>query len=147
MNSVHLRRRLADERGEAAPISLLVILATVILPLMFLVALGARIELAHVDAQQAARDAVRAAVEAPDAAAANADANAAFAREQAGTSTRMIGSLTGTFAPGEVMNAQVTVAVPIGSLPFLGHIGTVVVHGQATAPVDRYRSFLPAGAP
>jgi hypothetical protein len=142
-----LLHRLGDDRGEAAPISLLLILGGLILPLMFLIALGARIELAHVDAQQAARDAVRAAVEAPDAAAADADANAAFAREQAGTSARMVGSLTGTFAPGEVMNAKVTVAVPIGSLPFLGHIGTVVVHGQAAAPVDRYRSVLPAGAP
>jgi hypothetical protein len=135
-------RRLRDERGEAAPISLLVILAALILPLMFLVALGVRI-----DAQQAARDAVRAAVEAPDAAAADADANAAFAREQAGTSVHMDGSLTGTFAPGEVMSARVTVAVPIGSVPFIGHFGTLLVHGQAAAPVDRYRSFLPAGAP
>jgi hypothetical protein len=142
-----LRRRLRDERGEAAPLSLLLILGGLILPLMFLVALGARIELAHVDAQQAARYAVRAAVEAPDAAAADADANAAFAREQAGTSAHMIGSLTGTFVPGDVMNAQVTVAVPIGSLPFLGRIGTVVVRGQAAAPVDRYRSVLPTGAP
>jgi len=140
-------RRLRDERGEAAPISLLVILAALILPLMFLVALSVRIELAHVDAQQAARDAVRVAVEAPDAAAADADANAAFAREQAGTSVHMDGSLTGTFAPGEVMSARVTVAVPIGSVPFIGHFGTLLVHGQAAAPVDRYRSFLPAGAP
>jgi hypothetical protein len=140
-------RRLGEDRGEAAPISLLLILGGLILPLMFLVALGARIELAHVDAQQAARDAVRAAVEAPDAAAADTNANAAFAREQAGTSAHMNGSLTGTFAPGNVMSARVTVAVPIGSLPFLGHIGTVVVHGQASAPVDRYRSVLPAGAP
>jgi hypothetical protein len=142
-----LLRRLGEEHGEAAPISLLPILGGLILPLMFLVALGARIELAHIDAQQAARDAVRAAVEAPDAAAANADANAAFAREQAGTSAHMIGSLTGTFAPGNVMNAQVTATVPIGSLPFLGHIGTIVVHGRAAAPVDRYRSVLPARAP
>jgi hypothetical protein len=140
-------RRLRDERGEAAPISLLVILAALILPLMFLVALSVRIELAHVDAQQAARDAVRVAVQAPDAAAADADANAAFAREQAGTSVHMGGSLTGTFAPGEVMSARVTVAVPIGSVPFIGHFGTLLVHGQAAAPVDRYRSFLPAGAP
>jgi hypothetical protein len=56
-------------------------------------------------------------------------------------------SLTGTYARGEVMSAQVTTRVPIGSLPFLGHFGTIVVHGRASAPVDRYRSILQPGVP
>jgi len=46
-----------------------------------------------------------------------------------------------------VMSAQVTVHVPIGNLPFLGHFGTITVHGRASAPVDRYRSLLEGSPP
>ncbi|HTB50837.1 MAG TPA: hypothetical protein VK701_07655 [Solirubrobacteraceae bacterium] len=142
-----LQRRLAEERGEAAIVSGVLLLAGVILPLTFLIVLFARIELAHVDVQQAAHDAVRSAVEAPDSSAAHAAATAALEREQAGSPTPMTLSLNGTYARGEVMTAQVTARVPIGSLPFLGHIGTIVVRGRASAPVDRYRSILQPGAP
>jgi Flp pilus assembly protein TadG len=139
-----LATRLRDDRGEAAIISGILLLAGVLIPLMFLVVLFGRIELAHVDAQQAARDAVRSAVAAPNPSAARSAAQSAFAREKvAGASL----SLTGTYARGEVMTAQVTTRVPIGSLPFLGHFGTIVVRGRASAPVDRYRSILQPGAP
>jgi hypothetical protein len=124
----------------------LLILAGVLIPLMFVVPLFARIELAHVDAQQAARASVRSAVEASNATAARAAASTAFGREQAGSRTAMSLSLKGTYARGEVMSAEVTARVPLGSLPVVGHFGTVVVHGEAHAPVDRYRSILePAG--
>jgi hypothetical protein len=55
-------------------------------------------------------------------------------------------SLTGTFGRGQVMSARVTTTVPIGTLPFLGHFGTITVHGRASAPIGRYRSLL-EGAP
>ena len=146
MTMRRLADKLGEERGEAALISGLLLLAGVLIPLMFLVPLYARIELAQVDAQQAARDAVRSAVQAPNPSAAHAAATAALAREQAGSRTPMTLSLTGTYARGEVMSAQVSTRVPIGSLPFVGHFGTIVVHGRASAPIDRYRSIL-AGAP
>jgi hypothetical protein len=40
------------------------------------------------------------------------------------------------------MSAHVTAKVPIGALPLLGHFGTITVHANASAPVDRYRSIL-----
>jgi hypothetical protein len=138
--------KVGDERGEGL-ISGLLLLAGVLIPLMFLVPLYARIELAQVDAQQAARDAVRSAVQAPNPSAAHAAATAALAREQAGSRTPLSLSLTGTYARGEVMSAQVTTRVPLDSLPVIGHFGTVVVHARASAPIDRYRSILQPGAP
>ncbi|MHB8243636.1 MAG: hypothetical protein ACYDHN_16830 [Solirubrobacteraceae bacterium] len=140
-------RRIGEERGEAGLISGLLLLAGVLIPLMFIVPLYARIELAQVDAQQAARDAVRSAVQASNGTAAHAAATAAVNREQPGSRTPLSLSLTGTYARGEVMSARVSTSVPIGTLPFLGHFGTVTVHGEAHAPVDRYRSILTLGAP
>jgi hypothetical protein len=146
MNTATLRDRLAGERGEASIVSGVLLLAGVLIPLMFLIALYARVELAQVDSQQAARDAVRSAVRAPNATAADAAAADAVAREQAAAGMPLSLSLTGTYARGQTMGAQVTVRVPIGSLPFLGHFGTIVVHSRASAPVDRYRSLLEGAA-
>lgn len=139
--------RLKCERGEAAIVSGLLILAGVLIPLMFLIGLYARVELAQVDSQQAARDAVRSAVQAPDPTAANVAAAAAVARERAETGVPLALNLTGTFARGRVMSANVSASVPIGSLPLLGHFGTITVHARANAPVDRYRSILGGGEP
>lgn len=142
MSILTLTRRLRDEQGEASIVSGVLLLAGVLIPLMFLIALYARVELAQVDSQQAARDAVRSAVQAPNASAAHAAAAGAVARERSADGVPLSLSLTGTYARGQVMSAQVTTRVPIGTLPFLGHFGTVVVHGRASAPVDRYRSLL-----
>ncbi len=138
--------RLAGQRGEAAILSGLLLLAGVLIPLMFLIPLFARVELAQLDAQQAARDAVRSAVQAPGPTAAHAAANTALAREQAGTSMPLALSLTGAFTRGEVMTANVSTSVPIGTLPFLGHFGTITIHAHASDPVDRYRSILESGS-
>ncbi|HSZ12889.1 MAG TPA: hypothetical protein VK790_02520 [Solirubrobacteraceae bacterium] len=142
MTMPRLVSRLSEERGEAAIISGVLLLAAVLVPLMFLVPLYARIELAHVDGQQAANDAVLSATQAPNPSAAHAAATEALAREQPDSPTPLTLSLTGTYARGEVMSAQVTTSVPIGTLPFLGHFGTIVVRSRASAPVDRYRSIL-----
>jgi hypothetical protein len=143
-----LTRELSGQRGEASIVSGLLLLAGVLIPLMFLIPLFVRIELAQVDAQQAARDAVRSAVKAPNASAAHAAANAALTREQAGIHTPLAMSLTGSFARGQTMTAQVVTSVPIGMLPLLGQFGTITVHAHASAPVDRYRSILEGtGAP
>lgn len=147
MTIPNFTHRLHDERGEASIVSGVLLLAGVLIPLMFLIPLYARIELAQVDSQQAARDAVRSAVQAPDASAANAAATSAVARERAADGMPLALTLNGTFDRGQVMSARVTVRVPIGNLPFLGHFGTITVHGRASAPVDRYRSLLEGAAP
>jgi hypothetical protein len=147
MSILTLTRRLRDEQGEASIVSGVLLLAGVLIPLMFLIALYARIELAQVDSQQAARDAVRSAVQAPNANAAHAAAAGAVAREQAADRMPLSLTLSGAYGRGQVMSAQVTARVPIGALPFLGHFGTITVHGRASAPVDRYRSLLEGGTP
>jgi hypothetical protein len=147
MTTHGLPQRLHDERGEASIVSGVLLLAGVLIPLMFLIPLYARIELAQVDSQQAARDAVRSAVQAPNASEANAAAASAVSRERAADGMPLSLSLTGTFSRGEVMSAQVTVHVPIGSLPLLGHFGTITLHGRASAPVDQYRSLLEGSPP
>ncbi len=146
MTTRALKTKLTGEQGEAAMVSGVLLLAGVLIPLMFLIVLYARIELAQVDSQQAARDAVRSAMQAPNPAAANAAAAEALARERAASGMPLSLSLTGTYARGQVMSAQVTTRVPIGTLPFLGHFGTITVHGRASAPVGQYRSLL-EGAP
>jgi hypothetical protein len=132
--------RLRSERGQGL-ISSLLLLAGVLIPLLFLVPLFARIELARLAADQAARDAARSAVQAPGPAEAEAAAQAALdrAREKTGVPLRL--ALGGQFARGGVLRAEVSARVSIGSLPVLGNFGTVVVRGDASTPVDRYRSL------
>lgn len=134
-------RWLRDESGEGL-VSGLLLLAGVLLPLMFLVAVFGRLGSARLDAQQTARDAVRSAVLAPTPAAAEAAASAAVARASTQSGARLRLALDGRFEPGEVMTARVSTSVPVGSIPLIGDIGTVVVRGRASAPVDRYRSVL-----
>jgi hypothetical protein len=136
------KSRLVEERGEASILSGVLLLAGVLIPLMFLIPLFARIELAQLDSQQAARDAVRSAVQAPDAAAAHAAATRALAREQAGIHVPLTLDLAGNYSRGEAMTATVSTSVPIGTLPLLGGFGTITIHARANAPVDRYRSIL-----
>lgn len=141
-----LRRRLGGERGEGI-VSGLILLAGVLLPLLFLIPLFARIEQGRLAANQAARAAVRAAVLAPTAAQAEAAAEGALAQERAESGQPLRLRLDGSFARGSVIRARVSTAVTIASLPGLGGFGTVSIGGEASAPVDRYRSLLQAGGP
>jgi hypothetical protein len=124
-------------------VSALLLLVGVLLPLLFLVPLFARIEQGRLAAAQAARDAVRAAVEAPSPEQAQQAATQALDREQTQTSMPLQLQLEGEFGRGNVLRATATAEVALASLPFFGGVGTVTVHSEATAPVDRYRSLLP----
>jgi hypothetical protein len=139
-------RSLRGDRGEGL-ITGLILLAGVLVPLMFIVPLFGRIESAHLAVQQAARDAVRSATLAPDAARAQAAAQSAAstARAQSGVAMRL--TLAGRFSRGSVLRASASASVPLGTLPGLGAFGTITVRGQASAPVDQYRSLLPKGEP
>jgi hypothetical protein len=141
-----LRSRLCCERGQGL-VSGLLLLAGVLLPLLFLVPLFARLEQGRLAAEQAARDAVRAAVQAPTPDAAQAAAQTALARAQGQTGTPLELSLSGTFARGALLHARARAEVPLASLPLVGRFGTITVHGDASAPVDRYRSLLTPAAP
>ena len=132
--------RLRCDRGQGL-ISSLLLLAGVLIPLLFLVPLFAQLEFARLAADQAARDAARSAVQAPGPAEAEAAASAAVARAQGETGVPLRLALGGPYARGGVLRADVTARVPIGRLPILGSFGTVVVRGDASAPIDRYRSL------
>ena len=135
-----LLARLRSERGEGL-ITGLLLTAGVLVPLMFIVVLFGRIETAHLAAQQAARDAVRSAALAPDGTHARAAAQSAVgaARAQTGVPLRL--ALAGRFARGSTMTASTSASIALGTLPGLGSFGAITVHGRASAPIDRYRSF------
>jgi hypothetical protein len=138
---------LRRESGEGL-VSGLILLAGVLVPLMFIVPLFARIETAHLAAQQAARDAVRAAALAPNAAQAHTAAQAATSSARAQTHVPLRLTLTGRFARGSILTATATASVSLGTLPGLGSFAAITTHGRASAPVDRYRSLLqPQGGP
>ena len=128
------------ERGEGM-VAALLLLAGALLPLLFLLSLFARLEQARLAASQAASASVRAAVLAPSAQAAQSDAQAELAAAQAETTAVLALRLTGSFARGGVLSAEVSAEVPIGVLPFLGALGMITLEAGARAPVDAYRSF------
>lgn len=139
-------KRLRREEGQGI-VQALLLLAGVLLPLMFLVALFGRIEHGRLAAEQAARDAVRAASQAPSQAAAEQAATDALARAQQQTRIPLSLSLQGDLQRGATLTATTSGQVALVGLPFFGQFGTVTVHGQARAPVDQYRSLDPnAGA-
>ena len=144
---MNLLRKLRREEGELGMLSALLLLAGVLLPIMFIVVAFARIENGRLAVAQAARDAVRAAVQAPTASDAQQAANQAIARAQTQTGVPLQLQLGGTFARGAVLHAQTTAQIGLASLPFIGQLGTITVHGDAVAPVDTYRSLIGDSSP
>lgn len=142
-----LLRKLRREEGELGLVSALLLLAGVLLPIMFIVVAFARIENGRLAAAQAARDAVRSAVEAPTATDAQQAADDAIARAQLQTGVPMQLQLAGTFARSAVLHAETTAQIPLASVPFIGRLGTITVHGSAAAPVDTYRSLAGGSSP
>jgi hypothetical protein len=142
-----LLRQLHREEGELGLVSALLLLAGVLLPIMFIVVGFARIENGRLAAAQAARDAVRAAVEAPTPTGAQQAADDAIVRAQTQTGVPLQLQLQGTFARGAVLRAETTAQIALASVPFIGRLGTITVHGNAAAPVDAYRSLIGDSSP
>ena len=55
--------------------------------------------------------------------------------------------LDGTFVRGAVLRAETSAQIGLASVPFIGQIGTITVHGNAAAPVDTYRSLIGDSTP
>jgi len=144
---MNLLRKLRREEGELGLVSALLLLAGVLLPIMFIVVAFARIENGRLAAAQAARDAVRAAVEAPTPTGAQQAADEAIARAQTQTGVPLQLQLDGTFARGAVVHAETTAQIALASVPFIGRLGTITVHGSAAAPIDSYRSLIGGNSP
>jgi len=137
-----IAHRLRGEEGQGIVQGLL-LLAGVLLPLMFLVALFGRIEQGRLAAEQTARDAVRAASQAASQAGAEQAAQAALARAQEQTGLPLSLNLQGELRSGATLAATTSVEVTLADLPFFGQLGTITIHSQARAPVDQYRSLDP----
>jgi Flp pilus assembly protein TadG len=144
---MNLLRKLRREEGELGLVSALLLLAGVLLPIMFIVVAFARIENGRLAVAQAARDAVRAAVQAPTPTDAQQAADQAITRAQTQTGVPLQLQLDGTFARGAVLYAQTSAQIGLASVPFIGRLGTITVHGSAAAPVDSYRSLLAGSSP
>jgi Flp pilus assembly protein TadG len=142
-----LLQKLRHEDGELGMLSALLLLAGVLLPIMFIVVAFARIENGRLAAAQAARDAVRAAVEAPTSSDAQQAGDQAIARAQTQTGVTLQLHLDGTFARGAVLQVQTSAQIALASVPFIGQLGTITVHGSAAAPVDTYRSLIGDSSP
>jgi hypothetical protein len=142
-----LLRKLRREEGELGLVSALLLLAGVLLPIMFIVVAFARIEQGRLAAAQAARDAVRAAVEAPTATGAQQAADDAIARAEMQSGISLQLRLDGTFARGAALHAETSAQIDLAAIPFIGHLGTITVHGSAAAPVDTYRSLAGGSSP
>ena len=142
-----LLEKVRREDGELGMVSALLLLAGVLLPIMFIVVAFARIENGRLAVAQAARDAVRAAVEAPTPDRAQQAADDAIARAQLQTGVPLQLQLAGTFARGAVLHAETTAQIAFASVPFIGRLGTITVHGSAAAPVDSYRSLIGDNSP
>lgn len=139
-------RLLRGESGEGL-ITGLILLAGVLVPLMLIVPLFGRLESADLAVQQAAREAVREATLAPDAAQARIQAAQAAITAHTQTGIPLHLTLSGRFTRGSVLVARASASVSLGTIPGLGAFGTITVRGQASAPVDQYRSLLPEGEP
>jgi hypothetical protein len=138
-----IRRRLHDETGSSL-ITGTIVIGALMVPILFLVLLFARVELAHLAAEQAARDAVRSAAQAPDQEGASAAVDLAAARAPTVDGAPVRVALSGEWQRGSVLQADARTTVAIGRLPGLGRFGRVTVEARARTPLDQYRSL--AGA-
>ncbi len=139
-------RRAPDPRrhqGSATPLTLVLGLGFIVMPVLVMVLLLPAWERRTVDAQDAARNAARALVVADDwsdgvAAAEQAvsDAVAGDGLVAADVSLRLAGSLE----PGATVTASVTVLMPAGNVPGLGFIGALHYTATSTEHVDAYRA-------
>ena len=132
----------SSERGTATPLSLVLGLGLIVMPVLVLVLTLPTWEQRTVDAQDAARNGARALVMADDwddgVAAADQTVDEIVSSDglvAGDVSLRLAGSL----APGATVTASVTVLVPAGNFPGLGFIGTLHYTASSTEHVDAYR--------
>ena len=50
-------------------------------------------------------------------------------------------------SPKVVLHAETKGQIALASVPFIGRLGTITVHGSAAAPVDTYRSLVGDNSP
>lgn len=133
-----------SDLGSATPLSLMLGLSMIVLPVMLLVLTVPTWEQRAVDAQDAARNAARQLVVAQDWAGGVAAANQSLVADAANDGLA-VGDLTanysGSLAPGGEVTATVTITVPVGRVPLLGFVGTMHYVARSTEHVGSYRGL------
>jgi hypothetical protein len=135
-------RTLWDERGSAIPITLMLGVSLIVLPVMVLVLTLPTWEERTVDAQDAARDAARALVTADNWGDGVSAANNVVSQVVAGDSVPaedVTVSYSGSLDPGGTVTAAVTVIIPAGNVPGLGFVGVLHYTASSTEHVDSYQ--------
>ena len=132
-----------DQRGSA--VLEMVILAPVLLLILGLGVAGARVVLAHQEADSVAGQAARAASIARDPtqaiAAAQDTATAALAQSGLSCSPMAVSVDTSGFRAGGSVAVTITCTVQLGSLMPASLVGARTISGRATAPIDTYRGL------
>ena len=131
-----------DERGLAIPLTLMLGVSLLVLPVMVLVLTLPTWEERTVDAQDAARDAARALVTADNWSDGLSAANTAVSQMVAGDglpAEDVEASYSGFLDPGGTVTVAVTVVIPAGNVPGLGFVGQLHYTASSTEHVDAYR--------
>ena len=134
--------RRGNEVGSSAPLTLMLGVAFIVLPVTVLVLMLPTWEQRAVDAQDAARTAARALVTADtwdDGVAAAEEAVSQLAAGDGLAPGDVSVGLSGSLGPGGSVTAAVTVLVPVGDVPGLGVVGTLHYTASSTEHVDSYR--------
>lgn len=131
-------------RDDGSAVLEMVILAPVLLLILAFAVAGARLALAHQEADSVAGQAARAASMARDPLSATTAARQAAtdALASAGLSCAPLSVSVDTagFRPGGSVGVDITCTAQLGSLMPAGLVGARTVSGSALAPVDAYRA-------
>jgi hypothetical protein len=142
-----VRRRLraarADDAGFA-PLTMMLGLGLLVIPVLLLVLTLPTWEERTVDARDAAANAARALATAGTwtSGVSAADQTVAEAATNDGiTPAQIAASYRGALNPGATVTATVTVTIPAGTIPGIGAFGTLRYTASSTQHVDSYRSI------
>lgn len=130
-----------DDHGAATPLTLMLGVALIILPVMVLILTVPIWEQRTVDAQDAARAAARAMVAASTAASGLVAAKQAVDEVLQGDGVppaQVSVTFAGEDIPGGSVTVSVTVVIPAGRVPGLGAIGDLHYTARSTEHVDTY---------
>jgi hypothetical protein len=146
---VHGEAEAGADAGVATPLTLLLGMALVVLPVMVLVLSVPYWEQRAVDAQDAARAAVRALASATSSESGELYANQVVATVMEGDGLpagEFEASYSGDLVPGGVVKATVSVEVPVGVFPGLGAMGDLRYSASSEAHIDSYEGSAVGGA-
>ena len=142
----HERRRRGLPVSEAgfAPLTMMLGLGLLVIPILLLVLTVPTWEARTLDARDAASDAARTLAGADSWVAGVNAANQTINQETANDGLNpadITVRYSGTLSPGATVTAAVTVTIPAGAVPGVGAFGTLHYTTSSTQHIDNYRSL------